>query len=368
MRPMTGAGERAGRTARGRHASVGRLSDGGRVHGEPIANPTVPFLAFYNPFPRTQRHPCVGRFCDDGRRRRARSWGTHREPGVFLRPSSVHCLERNDTPAGEDSATAGAVVRHVMGDPSRTQLFSFLGFFTPFHRTQRHAGVGRLCDGGRRRRARSWGTHREPGVFLCGLLQSICSNATTRPRGKTLRRRALSSGTSWGTHREPNFFLSGLLHSISSNATTPMRGKILRRRAPSAGAFMGDPSRTRRVPLRPSSVHLLERNDTPAGEDSATAGAVVRHVMGGPSRTQLFSLLAFFTPFHRTQRHAGVGRCCDGGRRRRARSWGTHHEPDLFPLWPSSIHSGLHQSIVSNSRNAGGGRLCAGARPLPVAA
>ena len=86
--------------------------------------------------------------------------------------------------------------------------------------------MGRLCDDGRRRRARSWGTHREPGWFLCGLLQSIGSNGTTCPRGK-----------------------------------------MLRRRAPSQGTFMGDPSRTRSFsflaffnPFWPSSVHYLEQS------------------------------------------------------------------------------------------------------------
>ena len=113
-----------------------------------------------------------------------------------------------------------------MGDPLRTRPFSFLAFSTLFARTERHARVGRLCDDGRRRRARSWGTHREPGWFLCGLLQSICSNGTTCPRGK-----------------------------------------MLRRRAPSQGTFMGDPSRTRPFsflaffnPFWPSSVHCLEQS------------------------------------------------------------------------------------------------------------
>ena len=95
---------------------------------------------------------------------------------------------------------------------------------------------------------------------------------------------------------------------------------------------------------------------------------LVEHDGVHPPPNPAGSFAAFFSPFARTEGLARVGRCCDGGRRRRARSWGTHHEPDLFPFWPSSIHSGLLQSIVSNSRNAGGGRLCVGARPLPVAA
>ena len=113
-----------------------------------------------------------------------------------------------------------------MGDPLRTRSFSFLVFFALLARTERHARVGRLCDDGRRRRARSWGTHREPGWFLCGLLQSMCSNGTTCPRGK-----------------------------------------MLRRRAPSQGTFMGDPLRTRSFsflaffnPFWPSSVHCLEQS------------------------------------------------------------------------------------------------------------
>ena len=67
---------------------------------------------------------------------------------------------------------------------------------------------------------------------------------------------------------------------------------------------MGDPSRTRLVPLRPSSVHVA-----------------------------------------RTERLARVGRCCDGGRRRRARSWGDPLRTRSFsflaffnPFWPSSVH------------------------------
>ena len=72
---------------------------------------------------------------------------------------------------------------------------------------------------------------------------------------------------SWGTHREPGWFLCGLLQSICSNGTTCPRGKMLRRRAPSQGTFMGDPLRTRSFsflaffnPFWPSSVHCLEQS------------------------------------------------------------------------------------------------------------
>ena len=110
-----------------------------------------------------------------------------------------------------------------------------------------------------------------------------------------------------GPITNPIFFLSGLLRSTCSNGTTRPRGKTLRRRAPSPGTFMGDPSRPRLVPLRPSSVHLLERNDLPAWEDAAPAGAVAGHVHGGPITNPTFflsgllqSILAFISPLSRT--------------------------------------------------------------------
>ena len=102
-------------------------------------------------------------------------------------------------------------------------------------------------------------------------------------------------------------------------------------------------------PFWASSLYLLERNDTPAWEDSATTGAVAGHVHGGPIANPAGSFAAFFSPLARTERLARVGRCCAGGRRRRARSWGTHYEPDFSflaffnPFWPSSVHC-LEQS------------------------
>ena len=142
--------------------------------------------------------------------------------------------------------------------------------------------------------------------------------------------------------------------------TTRRRGKALRRRAPSPSAFMGDPSRTRDFPFQPSSVHFVERMTRRRGKTLRRRAPSPGTFMGDPSRTRLFSSSLLQSIFL-NGRHAGVGRLCDGGHRRQARSWGGHREPTVFS-------SSLLQSIFSNSRNAGVGRLCVGSWPLPVAA
>ena len=197
--------------------------------------------------------------------------GTHHEPD-FSFPAFFSPFSRTvDTQAWEGSATAGAVVRRVHGgDPSRTRLF-LSSLLQSIFSTGRNAGVRRLCDGGRRRQARSWGGAITNPTFPFRPSSVHFLHRSTRRRGKTLRRRAPSSGAFMGGPiTNPTFpFEPSSVHFL--HRSKRRRGKTLRRRAPSSGAFMGDPSRTR-FPLptffSPSSRRCQGRQDPRASTTS----------------------------------------------------------------------------------------------------
>ena len=225
----------------------------------------------------------------------------------------------DDTQAWEDSATAGAVAGRVHGGPMTNPIF-----------------------------------------FPLWPLHSICSNGTTRPRGKTLRRRAPSPGTFIA--RDP----SGSEHRSAARrleAAAPRERRVQEvagacgherlavdhsrrwrggaRPGPARWAWSSARSADSWGPAIPSNAPVPRDGGWPtakcttawsrrcAWEDAATAGAVAGHVHGGPITNPIFflsgllqSFLAFFSPLALEQ---------------------SAREPDLFPFWPSSIHC-LEQS------------------------
>ena len=259
-----------------------------RVHGGDPSRTRLFLSSLLQSIFSTARNAGVGRLCDGGRRRQARSWGGPiTNPAFPFQPSSVHFLRTDDTQAWEDSATAGAVVRRVHGgDPSRTRLF-LSSLLQSIFSTGRHAGVGRLSDGGRHRQARSWGGPITNPAFPFQPSSVHFPERSKRRRGKTLRRRAPSSGAFMGGPSRTRLFLSGLLQSIFPNGRNAGVGRLCDGGRHRQARSWGDPSRTRLSPsdLLQSIQPTLSGPTGPAGVNHLMRPLNGLHGRAAPQRT-----------------------------------------------------------------------------------